>query len=200
MYMLIRWSLLIGLSALGIVVLHKTKIKRKKLISVLSVLWCICLVFLISVFPIENAFVTFDSPESVVFYTKHQKTIKIVHGKESCVAISQTDNSSYTSTFVLKDEDGYKIAYYFSVQQVLENSNGKASFTVYKVRDTQDYYISFTVVGFGSKEIDFYNGNDELIDCEIVNVDGSFFRWIYLDGFSDDYYMTINGEKISLSD
>ena len=75
LYRLINYPLIVALCALGVFLLRKIKTKRKKVITVLSVLWCVLVVTLRSVFPIENIFVTFDSPEKVVSYTKSLKTI-----------------------------------------------------------------------------------------------------------------------------
>jgi hypothetical protein len=197
LYRLINYPLIVALCALGVFVLRKIKTKRKKVISVFSVLWCVLIVALISVFPIENIFVTFDSPEKVVSYTKSLKTIEVIEGKESCVAISKTDASSYTYTFVLKEGSGYKIAYYFSVQQLERIHDSHGSFTVYKVRGTQDYYIScFTADSIS--ELEVYDENDRRIDCEtyeIINI----MSWIYLNDYSDGCYIMLNGEKIELT-
>lgn len=196
-YYVINYPLIIGLCALGVFVLRKIKTKRKKVISVFSVLWCVLIVALISVFPIENLFVTFDSPERIVSYTKNLNTIEVVDGEDSCVAISQTDASSYTSTFVLKEGEGYKIAYYFSVQRLKRIHNSHGVFTIYKVRGTQDYYIScFTTDSIS--ELEVYDENDRRIDCEtyeIINI----MSWIYLNDYSDGCYIMLNGEKLELT-
>lgn len=196
-YYVINYPLIVGLGALGVFFLRKIKIKRKKVVSVLSVLWCVLIVALISVFPIENVFVTFDSPERIVSYTKNLNTIEIVDGKDSCVAISQTDSSSYTHTFVLKNDEGYKIAYYFSVQRLERIHNSHGVFTVYKVRGTQDYYINCFAVG-SVDELAVYNRDDKCIDCETYNITEGMY-WISLNDFSDGYYIMLNGEKIELN-
>ena len=192
---LIFYGLIIGLSALGIFLVRK-KMKKKALVSVLSVLWCVLIVFLTSAFPVENAFVTFDSPEEAVRYASRGTLDEIIYGEDSCLGFSSIREGESEIAYVKKAENGYKLCGLLSVNKISHVKNDKIILNVYNVRNTSDYYISLSFMFVGNKEVEFYNGSGEQIECEIKPIDASPFSWIYLNEFSDDCYMILNGERI----
>ena len=66
MAMMEIWRLLLcfALCFLALRRIRSSRIKRKRAVSVISVLLILCLISLTAVFPVENLFVHFETPES----------------------------------------------------------------------------------------------------------------------------------------
>lgn len=187
--------LIICFSALGIFLIRK-KMKKKFLVSAFSVLWGVLIVFLTSAFPVENAFVTFDSPEEAVRYVSRGTLDEIIYGEDSCLGFSSIREGESEIAYVKKAENGYKLCGLLSVNKISHVKNDKIILNVYNVRNTSDYYISLSFMFVGNKEVEFYDSKGELIECEVNPVKVSPYSWVYLNEFSDDYYMVLNGERI----
>lgn len=187
--------LIICFSALGILLIRK-KMKKKFLVSAFSVLWGVLIIFLTSAFPVENAFVTFDSPEEAVRYVSRGTLDEIIYGEDSCLGFSSIREGESEIAYVKKAENGYKLCGLLSVNKISHVKNDKIILNVYNVRNTSDYYISLNFMFVGNKEVEFYDSKGELIECEVNPVKASPYSWVYLNEFSDDYYMVLNGERI----
>jgi hypothetical protein len=48
-------------------------------------------------------------------------------------------------------------------------------------------------------EIDIFDGSDEKVESNIIRVGHTNFIYFFLDDFSNEYYLLINGEKVSIS-
>ena len=73
-------------------------------------------------------------------------------------------------------------------------------FDVYNVKGTQDYYVFGTVnLKDDGNEIDIFDGSDEKVESNIIRVGHTNFIYFFLDDFSNEYYLLINGEKVSIS-
>lgn len=192
---LIFISLIIGLSVLGKLLLHKI-IKNKKIASVLSVLWCVLIFFLMAVYPVENIFVTFDSSEDAARYASRGTLVDVIHGENSCLAFSSVREGENQATYVRKTEKGYKLCGVLSVKNISQIKNDKIILNVYNVRNTSDYYISLDIMFIGNKEVKIYNHSGEQIECEIKVIEAVPFSWVYINDFSDDYYIVLNGERM----
>lgn len=178
--------------------LKKIKITRKKLAVILTLVSCMILCFVSGLFPVENIFVNFKSPEDVFRYTCSGKIEDVVYGDNSCMVYYSTGNSSYSYSFVLKSTNGYKIANYFATKKISHKFERNGSFDVYNVLGTDDYYI-IGAVNSGESEIDIFDSNNEKVKIDIKRVKNTSFIYFFLKNFTNEYYLLINGEKISIS-
>ena len=94
LFNLLRIVLWLIISSFVVLKIRKTKIVRKKLVSFLIVVLCLGLISVSGMFPIENLFINFKSPESVFNYTNSGKVNDVLYGKESCMAIYSNWNST----------------------------------------------------------------------------------------------------------
>lgn len=197
----IRIVLWLIISVGAALIIKKSKVVRKKLVFGLSVAFCTVMISVFGMFPVENLFVTFQSPESVFHYTNNGEIDEIIYGKESCLVVYAEANNTVGHYIIPKSAKGYKIPNYFMVKKVSHKFDENGLFDVYQVRGTQDYYIFGTVhLNENDNQIDIYNELDEKVESNIVRIDNASFIYFYLHDFSDEYYMIVNGEKVFILD
>lgn len=200
LFNLFRIVLWLIISSFVVLKIRKTKIVRKKLVSLLIVVLCLGLISISGMFPIENLFINFKSPESVFNYTNSGKVNDVIYGKESCMAIYSNWNSTGGHCIIPKTEKGYKIPSYFATKTVSHKFDKSGIFDVYNVKGTQDYYVFGTVhLKDDGNEIDIFDGSDEKVESNIIRVGHTNLIYFFLDDFSNEYYLLINGEKVSIS-
>jgi hypothetical protein len=149
-----------------------------------------------AVYPVENIFVTFDSSEDAARYASRGTLVDVIHGENSCLAFSSVREGENQATYVRKTEKGYKLCGVLSVKNISQIKNDKIILNVYNVRNTSDYYISLDIMFIGNKEVKIYNHSGEQIECEIKVIEAVPFSWVYINDFSDDYYIVLNGERM----
>lgn len=200
LFITIRIVLWIAISTLAVFKIRRSKIVRKKLITGLTVVLCMVLFSISAMFPVENFFINFCSLESVFNYASFGEIYDIIYGKESCMVIYSKGNSTVGHYIIPKSDKGYKIPGYLSTKKILHKFGKGGLFDVYNVNGTQDYYIFGTVhLKEDENKIDIYNGKDEKIRSDIIRVKNTSFIYFFLDDFSSEYYLIINGEKVSIS-
>ena len=208
-YSLVRLIFWIVVWILAGFMLRNTKIfKQKPSVSrltasgtlVLGVVGCLILTSVSALFPVENLFINFKSPEAVLRYTSFDvgEISYILDGNSSCLINYKKIGGATASDLVLKSEAGYKISNTFSVK-VLPNRLKEGRFLmVQHVVGTDDYYVLGTTV--------LPDGEFYIVDCygeEIKNIDttnaGLGDKFVsfeaFVEGYTDDYYVLINGEK-----
>lgn len=200
LFNLSRVILWLVISALAIFKIRTSKIVRKKLISILTVVLCMALLSISAMFPVENLFINFKSPQSVFNYANFGKIDEIIYGQDSCMVIYAKGNSTGGHYIIPKTEKGYKIPSYFATKKIYHKFDENALFDVYNIKNTQDYYV-FGVVHLKEtdNQLDIFDGEDKKIDSNIVRVENTDFIYFYLHSFSDEYYLLINGNKVSIS-
>lgn len=200
LFTVIRVVLGLVISVFVVFKIRNSKIVRKKLITILTIILCMILLFVSAVFPIENLFINFKSPESVFNYANSGNIYKIIYGQESCMVIYSKGNSTFGHYIMPKTEKGYKVPSYFDTKKVSHKFDKNGLFDVYNVKETQDYYIFGTVhLKEKENELDIFNGNGEKVESNIVRVKNTNFIYFFLYDFSNEYYLIINDEKIFIS-
>lgn len=202
-YKNIREMIFFGLVAIILLIAWKKKIKRKKLFVVSLLVACMVLLSLSEMFPVENLFMQFGTPQEVVEYTTKGNVKKVVYGQDSCMVIYSKGNATNNYYFVPKDGDGYKIPDRFAEKTVYKNLDTTGIIYVYNVRGTKDYYVSVFAYRKGTK-LDILDMNGNQIDVEMdelfVDSDTMAGRAYFLaEGYSDGYFITINEERIYIS-
>lgn len=200
MFTIIRIILLVIVSVCSVWIIKKSKCKFKKVFSTLTVVFCIILVSISSMFPVENLFLSYQSPEKVFNYVKSGQIYKIIDGRESSLVIYYTGNSTYGFYIIPKTSDGYKIPNYFTQKKVSHKFDEQGAFDVYNVQGTQDYYVSCAVnLSDISEEILVFNSENEKIGSKVIKIKNTNFVFLWIPEFSNGCYLMINDEKIVLS-
>ena len=178
-------------------IVNKSKIIKKKIIVVISLVLCLIIGTFSNLIPVENLFISFKTPESVLWYFQGGKVVDVVHGNESSMVISWNKRNSSINPFVVpRSTNGYKIPSVFSVRIIFCESvaNGLID-TIYSVLGSNDYY--FIGSAFSDKEVSIIdsNGKDVQLISEWFFDSYSILFFGYIESLENDYYLLIDGEK-----
>lgn len=198
-----RILLLSVICFLAVVGIRKSKIARKKVVCALAVILCFASVTASAVFPVENLFVSFGSPESVFDYTHLGKAGDIVYGKNSCMVI-YTDRSSTGGHYIVpKTEKGCRIPGYFYAKRISHKFDKNGSFDVYKASGTDDCYIVGVIIS-DSSEPEIVDDRNEPVENTVIKMDdtdtNTVIVYAYTENFSNDYCLYIDGVKTAVAD
>lgn len=203
LFNLSRIVLWLIVSLFVVIKIKKTKIVQKKLVSLLIVGSCLVLISVSGMYPIENLFINFKSPESVFNYASFGKVDDVLYGKESCMVIYSNRNSTGGHYIIPKTEKGYKIPNYFYAKKVSNKFDSNGNFDVYNVLGTHDYYIIGTILSNASEQsiIDSHNQPVKNIIIDMSNTETkTVMIYSYVENFNTDYYLLINGIKTTITE
>lgn len=185
-----------------VLVLKKVELNKVKrtVLLVLTVLVCTISAFV----PVENLFVDFSSPEAVYKYRNLQapEELTVVYGEESAMVIAQKDQNSYNVRYTPKSEDGWKIGNALNVKSVYCESKDGFIIDVKRYGKTTDYYIEVKSIGKQIEKITD-SENSEFISVGKSENDADSEIVIYytaVQNFSNQYWIEIDGEKISFGE
>lgn len=199
-FRIVFWGVII---ASAIIILKKRKAKSKIRITIISIILYMVLCSLSFLLPIENLFINFKSPEDVFRYYQTGEIDDVIYGVNSSMVIYSKGENSGGHFIVPKTEKGYKIPSLFSVKRTSQKIDRDGSFDVYNILGTKDYFIVGT---FLSEESDIVvvDSNDEPVKNIIIDMGYTDTKTIlvfcFVEDFTDDYYLHINGEKIYILD
>lgn len=194
------FQIVLSVVAIGliIVLVRKNNVNRKKLITPLLIGLCVLVISLTSIFPIENTFMTFDTPESVFDYMNLGEIHTVIYGEDSCMIVYFEDASTYGYLYIPKDDDGYKIPNYYSTTIVYSELDAHNYFKVKRVIGTDDYYI--TGSSLSSEEPLIIDFNNREVPHYLLSTVGeySFIFYGYIEDYTDAYFITINDRRFDL--
>lgn len=204
MYSIVRMILVIVLVFILIKVIH---IKTKKKVLMIFLFG---LVFYIAIMctPIENFFISFDTPtEALSYYDPFVgKVIDTVEGNETCMIITEKDVNESGVSYVKKSGDGYKVLspihFRYSVKSKLD---GHGSIKIFRVFGTSDYYLEGNCIsdsGTINKVSDSLNSDIKVIlvyDFNKNNVNlKDYLIFGYLNNYENSYSLMIDNTVIEL--
>lgn len=204
MYSIVRMILVIVLVFILFKVIH---IKTKKKVLIISLFG---LVFYIAIMctPIENLFISFDTPtEALSYYDPFVgKVIDTVEGNETCMIITQKDVNESGVSYLKKSSDGYKVLspihFRYSVKSKLD---GHGSIKIFRVFGTSDYYLEGNCIsdsGTINKVSDSLNSDIKVIlvyDFNKNNVNlKDYLIFGYLNNYENSYSLMIDNTVIEL--
>lgn len=200
MYMLIR--LIIGCIFLfvSILLIQKSKVVRKSVLYVFFTTISLVLVVVLALFPFENFWVTFDSPEEAYEYINLGRVNieLIVQGKNSAFVIDNK-NDSDTYLIIPKTTEGWRIGIGSDTKKIVQKISDGVVICVYQYKDTKDYYITiFDTDGGESKIVDSLNSKFFTLRRS-NDVLGKTFVTYYtqVSELDSQYYLIVNNKKIS---
>lgn len=170
-----------------------TEIKKKT--HILLCIVSVVILIIMTMIPIENAFVSFSSPKDSVEYVNDSYSnidvSKIIYGHQSCMLLSEITDAPQ---FSKKSDENWKIAQvkFSRYDNLLKN----CYVSVYKVKGTNDYYIGISVYYSASPMV---SDSKETQFIRFENEEQSRY-FGYLNEFDKNYTININGTKIDLGE
>lgn len=210
MYQIIRYAFFIVLLVVVFFILRKKQIKIKK-----WVVWCGLIIWLLCTFlsvlvPIENLFITFDSPQAVLNYTGGVRELFFtVEGEESMLLVYMSKENAQSSEVIKKTNDGWQINPFTSRHSnVISKEEATYICSMYQYRNTDDYYVTVHIQGKLSNNMakeaieisdnkntvfKYYEEGESNSDFDILDIT----YYAYIKGFDENYVLTVNGNTVT---
>lgn len=165
--------LILLISILGIL---KSKIHKKKLWISLAVAVSFIIASASYLVPIENLFLTFDTPEDAYFYTHPNEEVNdVIEGENSSMLVCEN-----TYGFISNTENGYKILSAIQAKSIVKTAGKNGFVQVYHVNGTNDFYL------WGSAATDTLNVKVE--DTNGSNIRVSYKKHGSLNSYTAIFY------------
>lgn len=199
-YTLFRLILGVGLFIGISIFLKRTNIIHKRLIKIFGIIIILILIDLSVLFPVENLFIRFSSPESALSYSVINGGIQgKIDGNQSTLILYQSGDSTAISIFP-KDEKGWKIGTHLSYEQILSKNIDKYhSIDIYHTKNTDDYYILvFNPFSSGISEV--ANNKKSVFKTVIEEIPETgkknIIYYSYVPSMDNNYSLFINGKIV----
>lgn len=196
MYDAIRLCICVVLFLILTALLSHNGYKARKL-RIIVALGCMLLCAVLHMAPVENLFIQFKAPEDVFSYTTIGTVEDILYGEDSCMVSYSTSKNSYSYCFVGYTDHGYKIMTEFDQKKVFHEFGAYGDYVVYHIANSDDWYVLITGAPDNSL-IDVYDSNDRLVEHSISGIEGTDFSCLYINEYSDDYYLAVDDVRIPL--
>ena len=151
---------------------------------------------LFCIIPIENAFVTFSTPEKAYSYSESGITRLAINGEKTVFIVGESgDKDVYI--IMPKSRDGYKLGFKFFQKTLLYNYNS-AIVNIYQYKEMGDYYISVTDISGENFEItDNHNSEFYCLEKDQSYSNKTIYSYYaYIGDFDEQYTVIVNGQEI----
>ncbi len=179
------------------------KIEGKKTWNIIALAICAVFAAVTCLIPIENAFVTFSSPQKAYEYWNGSKNVILVmDGVDSSRVVEKKGGYTFGGAVLPKAEDGWKISAPLDKVKTDTRIYNDIIIRITHREGSEDYYLHL----FESKDQRELQITDSL-GCEIYDYKEydsrlknptMHYYFIYVRNLDGDYELTIDGETFSL--
>lgn len=185
MYVLINALIIILVAIVTIVALRGGRFKSQKTVQCAIFLGLIIYSFVISIFPLENIFYTFDSPDAVYKYMSFENTeIDVLVEGDKCdyVIGKTTQERTFSEMIIPKTDSGYKIRTGFKTKTRTIWDGIPNGGTVFTTEYGEDLFVGISFITPGAHEVTSNEDSDFIV------------RKSFVDGeeFYEDYYVHVS--------
>lgn len=190
-------GLLFGLS---IILINRSNIAKKRFAYMFSAVITVSLICVLALFPLENAFVTFKTPEAAFKYVNIEPCVRLsIYGENSCLIIGE---KSGVDNFLIipKSEKGWSVDVGKNTRIIEQKIYDSIVICVYRHSDTGDCYIS--VLDTNGDEIQLSDScNSKFIVSKKLNdaLDKTYYNYYaYVSNYDENYQLVLNGGLLYL--
>lgn len=187
--------------AVCILLIRKSRAIYKRRLYLGSFAIAVALTTLLALVPIENAFVTFSSPEAAFEYVNTGKAKLAVEGDKTAFVIGEKGDADIYS-IIPKSNDGWKLGMGFDTKKVNQKISNGITIYVYRYQKSDDYYITVLNTNGGDFEVtDNHNSRFCYLDEMNPTLHKTFYTYYaYIQNMDDQYRLTVNGKEILLTE
>ena len=201
MFVIIR--ILIGgmLFAANHIILHWLKKSNKRTWRLLLAIIVLVLTSFTFLLPLENMFVTFDSPKDVYEYVKLGKpNIKLIIENSETALVINEENGTYSYLIVPRTSMGWKLGVGADTKLVSSCLVDGIAVNIYQYKSTSNYYLSvIDTDGSGGKISDSANSEFIPLNVDTISTDTEVQAYVaYISELTPQYCIWIDGKKVSL--
>lgn len=176
--------------------LFRKKLRRKTLYIIAAALIVLADIALCEI-PVENAFVTFASPESAAQYVGIDHVSFIIDGADTGLLISG-ETGEYQERIFPKAQDGWKLSGESATHIRGFYSGTDAAIQLLQYKDTTEYYLLVIYMGTPPVLSDSNGSAFQLLQAGDGYTTDSIFA-AYVPQYGANYAVTINGETVYIS-
>lgn len=197
LFITIRLIFLCLAFTIGFIVIKRINIIHKRKWYLIVFAMVVILTTISALVPIENAFITFSSPESAYQYSNSGDVKLIVDGKETDFIIgAKGKTNSYA--IIPKTDRGWKMSIGIDTKRVVQTMSDGIIIYVYQYKNSDDYYITIMDTNGGSLIITDNNNSTFYALSETNSALNKTFYTYYasINGINEQYTLTVNGRTI----
>lgn len=161
--------------------IRRSSAVRKRALMITSIVLLMLLMSLTAMFPVENLFLHFDTPEDVFHYTNTGDIYGRVDGNSSSMILYTKEPNVIGEYIVPKTDTGYVIPTYLSNKTVWNSMDSNGVVQVYWQKGTQDHYV---MVFLGADAADWqaqiFDATGNLVEVPIARAGHSSFVYFSL--------------------
>lgn len=193
---LVLWSIAFIISLL---LIRKSRAIHKRRWSIVAFVVTVILTTISALIPIENALITFSSPESAYNYNNSGNIKLIVDGEKTNFVIG-TKGDTDIYAIVPKSNGGWKIGMGLDTKKVIQTISDGITIYVYQYKNTNDYFITVLDTKGGSSDItDNLHSEFKYLEKSNSTLGKTFYTYYaYINDFNDQYALTVNDKLIKI--
>lgn len=199
-YVMFRFLFWILLLVIFLLLIKKLHINHKFRWTAITFMITLVLTTIVYLFPIENAFMTFSSPQSAYRYNHFGYVNLVINGKQTdFVVASNGDTDLYT--IVPKTKEGWKIGMGSDTRIISQIITDGIVVYVYQYKNSDDYYIIISNTNEGPLKISDSRGSKFISSnktSSAVNKD-YYTYYAYINNFNDMYEVIIDDKVVEIS-
>lgn len=176
----------------------KTTLKKTRTTAVfLSFVMSVALICMLTLFPFENAFATFSSPENAFRYSNFGTIQQVVGGQKADFVVAKNGEKSIYAIFP-KTDKGWKLSRWLDLELTTSVITEETTVSVYRYKNTEDYYV--TVFGNNGGVLSVSDSrNSEFVSLACANaaLNQTFYTYFaYVSSLDRYYVLTVNNKPI----
>lgn len=159
------------------------------------------LITILAFLPLENLFITFNSPKDAYeYYNLGKSNIQLVVEGENSDFVIDCKNDSDTYLIIPKTPNGWKIGIGSNTKRIIQKLSKGITIYVYQYKNTNDYYITILDTTGGETDIrDNYNTKFYCLKRRNVSLGKTFVTYYaHISSFNSEYNIIVNDNKIVL--
>ncbi|MCH5352846.1 MAG: hypothetical protein J1E06_05200 [Acutalibacter sp.] len=194
---------LISLLIAGVIIIQISRVRKKRLWTILlAVVWFI-VYFCYSAVPLEEPFLVFSTPEEAFHYKYSDYEIRlIIEGSESTQIVSHSEQGRASFVAILpKTEKGWKPEIQWDRKIISHQTSFNSGSMIFlqRYKNTNDYYLTVTPL-LGIDDLHDNKGTVFQSSKGAYSYGKKFppgYYCAYFDGMEEDYVLTIDGEEFT---
>lgn len=180
-------------------IIKTTKTKYKRRYYIISFICVILVIVLFNLIPIENAFITFSTPESAFSYVNTGNIKLVINGSQTDLVVAQKEDAKIYS-IIPKTENGWKLGMGIDTKRIIQKTFEGIIIYVYQYKNTNEYYITVLNTNGGMLELSD-NHDSTFFHVDEVNEELNetfYIYYTYIKALDEQYTLIVNGNKIIL--
>ena len=196
MFKIIRLLFSLAVIVAVVLIIKKSNGRKKWLTIIAGVLVFAIGSILMSEFPPEKFLRTFSSPQEIFNYSQQGEIVKVIEGEKSAMVL-YTDEGEKGQCLIPKGENGWQLETLSTFKTVYfkRSENTKCTITIFRVKETDDYYVDNEIEVSDSRNSDFFCIKTPAPGTEMC----AYTFYAYVPRIQDGYEIKINEEVFRIS-